>query len=374
MPRKAKAWYYRGAYRTHWGGQKNYILLRGKETRENERQANKILEELRRVNSVPLTTPHSFTPAIVVADKYLVSLEHSKPLHHHASSYLGHFFGVKERQFKKRKPFHIDTITLPISAINADLVNQYLDYLAANGLATRNPFAAIRSFVGWALANQYIQGHDLDNVKIRFRRIKLRPYIPPESLIQKALQNATGPIKRFLQAMIFTGMRPKEILSLKVEDYQAAENQIVLHNHKTYHRTGRPRIIPIEQPALQALLVELTTDKPSDSPIFQNKKGAAYHYYQLGRDWRKLKAELDLPEEFELYCLRHWYLTVAIEAGESGNVVSELAGHTNPATMQFYQKIRNAPLHDAARRVSESISTMLRDSTPTGEDHESKKR
>jgi hypothetical protein len=37
-------------------------------------------------------------------------------------------------------------------------------------------------------------------------------------------------------------------------------------------------------------------------------------------------------------------------------LVSELAGHFDRATLDFYKKLRNGPLHQAASRVAETIA------------------
>jgi hypothetical protein len=55
---------------------------------------------------------------------------------------------------------------------------------------------------------------------------------------------------------------------------------------------------------------------------------------------------------------------VALEAGESEALVGELAGHTDRATIDHYKKLRNAPLHQAATRVAETIKRVGIEGTP----------
>jgi len=68
-----------------------------------------------------------------------------------------------------------------------------------------------------------------------------------------------------------------------------------------------------------------------------------------------LRDGLGLDRRFTLYTFRHWYITIALECGEEGEIVSELAGQVDRASLDFYKKIRNPRLHQASRRVIDAI-------------------
>jgi len=51
---------------------------------------------------------------------------------------------------------------------------------------------------------------------------------------------------------------------------------------------------------------------------------------------------------------------MAVESGEDGAIVSELAGHSDTKTLEVYKKIRNRRLHEASRRVAQTVERVGR--------------
>ena len=130
----------------------------------------------------------------------------------------------------------------------------------------------------------------------------------------------------------------------------------MLWRHKVVERTGQPKVVPLGSDELLALCVASAGDRPRDEPLFLTERGKPWTYQAMRLRWRKLRTRLGLDKRFTLYTFRHWYLTMAVESGEDGEIVSELAGQSDRASLDFYKKIRNRRLHQASRRVAGTIA------------------
>ena len=121
------------------------------------------------------------------------------------------------------------------------------------------------------------------------------------------------------------------------------------------HRQAQDRS-PGERVRLPALPPQ--RDRPCDESLFLNSQGEPWTYNALRLRWYRLRNRLALDPRFTLYCLRHWFVTVALESGEGEAVVGELAGHVDRDAIDSYKKLRNGPLHQAASRISRTIGRV----------------
>jgi site-specific recombinase XerD len=84
-----------------------------------------------------------------------------------------------------------------------------------------------------------------------------------------------------------------------------------------------------------------------------------------------LREKLGIDPRFTLYTLRHWYVTMGFEAGVDAALMSELAGHADPSSIEFYKKIRNHRLHEGARQVADAIERAgMWEATPPSRERE----
>ena len=65
---------------------------------------------------------------------------------------------------------------------------------------------------------------------------------------QILLRGSDAAFRRFLIFLKFTGCRPGEAASMRWADVRFEEESVVLMDHKTARKTGRPRIIPLVLP------------------------------------------------------------------------------------------------------------------------------
>jgi integrase len=62
---------------------------------------------------------------------------------------------------------------------------------------------------------------------------------------QTLLRGSDARFRRFLIFLKFTGCRPGEAASMRWADVRFDEASVVLREHKTARKTGRPRVIPL---------------------------------------------------------------------------------------------------------------------------------
>jgi integrase len=152
-----------------------------------------------------------------------------------------------------------------------------------------------------------------------------------------------------------TGIRPSELRTVTIDEFDRENRQWLLWRHKVVHRTGRPKVVPLATEAVFQLCLRSAGDRPGEKALFLNSQEEPWTYNALRLRWYRLRNSLKLDRRFTLYCLRHWFVTVALESGESEAMVGELAGHVDRGSIDFYKQIRNGPLHQAASRVAGTI-------------------
>jgi integrase len=173
--------------------------------------------------------------------------------------------------------------------------------------------------------------------------------------VVRVFNAATGSFKELLLIYMLTGIRPSELRTVRIEEFDPVKKQWVLSRHKVVERTGLPKVVPLATDELVEICKAAAGDRAGAEHLFLNPRGRPWSYNALRLRWFRLRSGLGLDPRFTLYSLRHWYLTMAVESNIDGEIVSELAGHADRTMLDYYKKVRNSPLHRAARQVAENI-------------------
>ncbi|CAN5714049.1 hypothetical protein BH23PLA1_BH23PLA1_37660 [soil metagenome] len=368
MARPPKPWYARGAWRTDFGGERNKVLVNGPESAETKLQAERALLELREQARVLRDHPGMDTPIAVVVERFLDEYKDRRVYQDYANE-LNWFMGAdpstakgadwrKNRRGENRSSggrFGFPCKGWPIRRIDAELVEKYLRRRKAAKLSGFHAYVALRALMEWARRKKYIPSHDLDLVDRSLRRRGRRKYIPPDQEVFRAFRATTGKFREFVLVLMSTGMRPGEIQTVCVDEFDCDECQLVLWRHKVVEKTGLPKVVPLPTTELQAICEANARGRPGGEALFLTERGMPWTYQAIRLRWKRLRDKLGIDPRFCLYTFRHWYLTMAIESGEDGAIVSELAGQSDTSSLEFYKKIRNPRLHEASRRVAQTI-------------------
>jgi integrase len=369
MARPPKPYYARGAWRSDFAGIKNCVLLRGPKNADTRLLADKELLKLREEAKILQQHTGMSMPFASVVEQFLECYV-GRPAYDDFYNELHWFMGgtssrtnangdqPKTKRGKGRPNggrFGVPCKNWPIYRINASVVERYLRQRKKAGLSGYHAFVVIRTLMNWAKKKGLIPTHDLDRVEPSLRRKGRRRYLPPDADVVRVFKAATGKFKDLLLVYMLTGIRPSELRTTTIDEFDQEHRQWVLWRHKVIERTGMPKVVPLSTDDLVDVCTASAGNRPGSERLFLNRYGKPWSYNSLRLRWYRLRTKLKLDPRFTLYCLRHWYLTMAIESGEDGAIVSELAGHADHATLDFYKKIRNQPLHQAARRVAQTI-------------------
>ena len=368
MARPAKPWYDRGAWRTDFADERNKILVQGPKNADTKLLAEKALLELRQQAKLLTDHPGMETPIAVVVERFLdgyTGLVVYEDYRNELNWFMGadtsktkSASGKKNRRGENRPSggrFGFPCKAWPVRRIDAELVEKYLRRRKAANLGGSHAFVALRTLMEWAKRNRYVHSHDLDLVDPKLRKRGRRQYIPEDVEVFRAYRATNGKFRDFLNVLMLTGMRPKEIRTVLVEEFDRERRQLVLWRHKTVEKTGLPKAIPLPTDELVAICQASAEGRPGGEPLLLTDRKRPWTYQAIRLRWSRLREKLGIDTRFTLYSFRHWYLTMAVESGEDGAIVSELAGHSDPKTLEVYKKIRNRRLHEASRRVAQTI-------------------
>ncbi|HVL24526.1 MAG TPA: tyrosine recombinase [Thermomicrobiales bacterium] len=208
--------------------------------------------------------------------------------------------------------------------------------------------AAMKSFCAFLRANG-VTGGEL-GAKVSSPRVD--KYVPkaisPEEvarlLEQPAKADGQKPEairdKAMLEMLYATGMRVSELVSLNVDDLEMVRGEV-----RCPGKSGRSRVVPLNQRALDAVSVYLDdarlhlADEETTS-LFVNHRGG-----RLTRQgfWLILKsyAQQAEIEDITPHTLRHSFAMHALKHGADIRDVQQLLGHVSLSTTQVYRQLAN---------------------------------
>jgi integrase len=164
-----------------------------------------------------------------------------------------------------------------------------------------------------------------------------RDRIPTEAETKAILSAASAPFRLIYECLRQSGARPNELCRAQIADFQLDAGQvtgvIVLAEHKTARKSGKPRQIPVGRKL--GKLLRLAIGKRTAGPLFRTPRGHAWTVRNLSRQFKQLRDAAQLDPAIVLYSARHEAGTRFCE--EHGILkASRLLGHANINTTQRY--------------------------------------
>jgi integrase len=177
--------------------------------------------------------------------------------------------------------------------------------------------------------------------KLEKPRTGQRDRIPTADETAAILAQASPEFRLIYLALRQCGARPGELCRAMIADIDRTTNAIVLREHKTAGKTGKPRRIPIGR-KLGELLTQAIGDRQA-GPIFLSPAGKAWSVPNLSRSYSRLRDLAGLPRDLVLYLARHEKI-----CREKGiEYARRLRGHTNISTTQRYLHLDERELAEA---------------------------
>lgn len=157
----------------------------------------------------------------------------------------------------------------------------------------------------------------------------------PETLVIQTVaclhQDGNHGAARLISFLMWTGCRPSEGCELTVSDLRLEHSQprLELERHKTAKSTGKPRIIPLNDHAVQVInesLSELKTIQP-DAAVFRSLRDGPFTSNGLYQAVRRTCRNHSI-ERWSPYQIRHLAATKLVNLGVCESAVAAMLGHT----------------------------------------------
>jgi integrase len=213
--------------------------------------------------------------------------------------------------------------------------------------------STVKRTFNWACEMELIQRNPFAKLRRRGRTQRRRPMTDQE--FQTLLRGSDPTFRRFLIFLKFTGARPGEAASMRWGDVDFEQTAVVMKEHKTARKTGRPRIIPLVPTAIR-LLLGLHRESPnarSQDHVFVNGRGNAFSRGWLSLKMQRLRRRLGLPPHVTLYGLRHRYGLMGIKNGVNLKLLSLCMGHARTQMTEHY--IAEAGLSEQVQQAAMQV-------------------
>lgn len=165
-------------------------------------------------------------------------------------------------------------------------------------------------------------------------RMGQRETIPSDEELEKIRKVASPAFLAIFDALLQSGCRPGELCKAVVADVDWTKRAIVLTEHKTARKTGKPRIIPLGQ-KLGAMVAAAIAGR-TWGPVFRNSRGRAWSPAALSAQFRRYRDDLKLRPDLCMYLCRHRFGTLLASKKKDIKTIADMMGHANVSTTQKY--------------------------------------
>lgn len=220
-----------------------------------------------------------------------------------------------------------------------------LDYIQSRSMEGRTQarfLSAMRSFYNFAVLEKLRQDNPCDKLS----QPKLGRYLPSvlsleevESIINSV---DTSDWKGLRDRAIFEvlygcGLRVSEAAALSVSDIFREEGFV-----RIIGKGNKQRLVPIGEPALEAIDNYLLARPFSSDYLFLNKFGKPISRVSLFNLVKQQAVIAGVHKEISPHTFRHTFATHLVEAGADLRAVQEMLGHESILTTEIYTHIDRA--------------------------------
>lgn len=204
----------------------------------------------------------------------------------------------------------------------------------------------------WALEHGHLD--DLIIAKIPKPGGRKRELLPAPEETQQILNEGPEDFQMIYRALRLCGARPGELCAAQIKDIDRRAGEIVLKDHKTVGKTGRPRRIALGHPALAELVRQAISDR-TEGPIFLRANGRAWDTQALSSAYRRARKRAGLPEGLVLYLARHEHATQLYKKTGDLKAVADALGHTQIQTTMRYTRVDGETLKKNQQLFDEGL-------------------
>ena len=242
-----------------------------------------------------------------------------------------------------------DSVAVSFVVMTADDISRSVQKFHAEGLAARTVsrrLSAVRQFAGWMVSDHIRQDNPslfLDNPKLPDPLPKSLNEADVSSLIT-ACSKLEQPYDLLMQAglelMYSAGLRISELLSLRLQDFTADKDMLLIRG-----KGGRERMVPLTAIAI-ATARRWRDARDADGPDAETDQLLGYRSQEMTRQkfsllLKQVARHADLDErKVSAHVLRHSFATHLLNRGADLRSLQMLLGHADIATTQIYTRTR----------------------------------
>ncbi|GAB4180821.1 MAG: site-specific tyrosine recombinase XerD [Terrimicrobiaceae bacterium] len=222
----------------------------------------------------------------------------------------------------------------------------------------RSTFAALRSFGDFLVLRGYIPTNRAKGLLLPKLEKRLPVFMTPGQIDTLISQPAALPKRSqatpwaaardlaIFELLYSTGMRISELVGLDVKDVDTIDESV-----RVLGKGSKERILPVGQPALEAVSHYRSQAGVHSGPLFINKSRRRISARSV---WLAMKNHLTaagLPANLTPHKIRHTFATHMLDAGADLRSVQSLLGHASLSTTQIYTHVtaeRLKKVYDAA--------------------------
>jgi integrase len=209
---------------------------------------------------------------------------------------------------------------------------------------------SIRCCFGWAIKMD-ILAHDPFK-RVRYISTDRRSPATSDEFKTLIAYCRDGNFIDMMQFLWESGCRPDEMVRLKWAHVRRDLGAIVIPEHKTARKTGRPRQIPLT-PALLEILDRAKQRRPDSEIVFLTQTGNPWIVSNnLSLKFRRLRARAKLRESLSLYAFRHSTATRLLASNVPDRIAAEILGHADTRMLAKYVHPTIEHTRDALQRAS----------------------
>ena len=270
-------------------------------------------------------------------------------------------FGYKNDLMALHDNMAVSFVVMTADDIRQSVQKFYIEGLAARTVSRR--LSAVRQFAGWMVSDHIRQDNPslfLDNPKLPDPLPKSLNEADVSSLIT-ACSKLEPPYDLLMQAglelMYSAGLRISELLSLRLQDFTADKDMLLIRG-----KGGRERMVPLTAIAI-ATARRWRDARDADGPDAETDQLLGYRSQEMTRQkfsllLKQVARHADLDErKVSAHVLRHSFATHLLNRGADLRSLQMLLGHADIATTQIYTRTRQdrlAGLVSEAHPLAES--------------------
>lgn len=215
-----------------------------------------------------------------------------------------------------------------IDSFSVPELQELIDNAAPSYYTRRDIKTLLSHLYKIAIRDDYTDKNRTEYIKLPKLETTERQIFSPEdkTRLWSSFQNAPSGIVAGMLTMMYTGIRPGELLTIRTENVRLQEHYMT-GGIKTTKGKKRKIILPDKLvPVIQYLLDHSKRDLLLCYPCSDD-------FYT---DWREKRTALGINEELTPYCCRHTYITNLTALKVSPAMLQELAGHEDYDTTLEY--------------------------------------